>query len=211
MGERGRILLVEDDADVAESIRNVLIEEGYFVETAARGDEGIHRACTDSFDSVLTDLRLPGMDGLEVVRAVRKSKARLPIIVMTAHGTTETAINAMKLGAFEYLLKPVEIPELLSVLDRAVRASRQMTVPVELRESVAGRDALVGQSRAMQLIYKEIGRVAPANVPILIRGETGTGKELIARALYQHSRRADKPFIAINCAAVPEALLESEL
>lgn len=211
MSERGRILLVEDDSDVAESIRNVLVEEGYSVAVVSRGDEGVERAQADSFDSVLTDLRLPGLDGLELVRAVRNTKARLPIIVMTAHGTTETAINAMKLGAFEYLLKPVDIPELLSVLDKAVRASRQMSVPVELCEGIRGRDALVGQSRAMQLIYKEIGRVAPANVPVLIRGETGTGKELIARAIYQHSKRAEKPFIAINCAAVPEALLESEL
>lgn len=211
MSERGKILLIEDDADVAESIRNVLLEENYAVETVARGDEGVQRARSDSYDSVLTDLRLPGLDGLEVVRAVRGAKPRLPIIVMTAHGTTDTAINAMKLGAFEYLLKPVDIPELLNVLDKAVRASRQMTVPVEFREGVAGRDALVGQSRAMQLIYKEIGRVAPTNVPVFIRGETGTGKELIARAIYQHSTRADKPFIAINCAAVPEALLESEL
>jgi nitrogen regulation protein NR(I) len=211
MSERGTILLVEDDADVAESIRNVLVEEGYIVEAVARGDDGVERASARAFDSILTDLRLPGRDGLEVVRAVRSAKPRLPIIVMTAHGTTETAINAMKLGAFEYLLKPVDIPELLSVLDKAVRASRQMTVRVELREGVSGRDALVGQSRAMQLIYKEIGRVAPANVPVLIRGETGTGKELIARAIYQHSPRAEKPFITINCAAVPEALLESEL
>ncbi len=211
MNERGRILLVEDDADVAESIRNVLLEEGYSVKVVSRGDHGVEEARADTFDSVLTDLRLPGVDGLELVRAVRSAKARLPIIVMTAHGTTETAINAMKLGAFEYLLKPVDIPELLNVLDKAVRASRQMSIPVELREGVRGRDALVGQSRAMQLIYKEIGRVAPANVPVLIRGETGTGKELIARAIYQHSARAEKPFIAINCAAVPEALLESEL
>ncbi len=211
MNRQGKILLIEDDADVAESIRNVLVDEGYEVQVVGRGDEGVKRAEMDPFDAVLTDLRLPGLDGLEVVRAVRAAKPRLPIIVMTAHGTTETAINAMKLGAFEYLLKPVEIPELLSVLQKAVRASRQMSVPVDLREGSKGRDALVGQSRAMQVIYKEIGRVAPVNVPVLIRGETGTGKELIARAIYQHSSRSEKPFIAINCAAVPESLLESEL
>jgi DNA-binding NtrC family response regulator len=135
----------------------------------------------------------------------------LPILMMTAHGTTETAIEATQSGAYDYLLKPFEMPELLNLVDRAVTASRLMSEPVQIGEAGQARDAIVGNSRSMQSIYKEIGRVAAKPVSVLIRGETGTGKELIARAIYQHSARANAPFVAINCAAIPENLLESEL
>jgi DNA-binding NtrC family response regulator len=160
---------------------------------------------------VLTDLKLPGLDGLSLISQMHAAKPRLPIIMMTAHGTTETAIEATKLGAYEYLLKPCEPEELLDLIAAAVAHSQRMTEPVELGEGRAARFALVGNSRAMQDIYKQIGRVAATPVTVLIRGETGTGKELIARAIYQHSDRAEKPFIAVNCAAIPETLLESEL
>jgi DNA-binding NtrC family response regulator len=131
--------------------------------------------------------------------------------MMTAHGNTETAIEAMKLGAYEYLVKPFEADELLDLVARAVAGSRLMSEAVEIGAARSAPHALVGQSRAMQTIYKEVGRIAATPVTVLIRGATGTGKELIARALYQHSDRADRPFIAVNCAAIPEALLESEL
>ena len=156
-------------------------------------------------------MRLPGLGGLELIRELHAAKPRLPIILITGHGTTETAIEATKLGAYDYMLKPLELPEFLELVGKAVTSSRLMTEPVDLGPPGATRDALVGTSRAMQAIYKEIGRVASKPVNVLIRGETGTGKELIARALYQHSDRAKAPFIAINCAAIPETLLESEL
>jgi nitrogen regulation protein NR(I) len=206
-----QILLIEDDVSLATSLRKVLSGEGYQVDLAARGDEGLERAISGAYDLVVTDLKLPGLDGLELVRRLHVAKPKLPIIMMTAHGTTETAIEATKLGACEYVLKPSDADELLALVASSVKQSRLMSEPVEFGETDSARLAIVGKSRVMQNIYKEVGRVAATPVTVLIRGQTGTGKELIARAIYQHSNRADKPFIAINCAAIPETLLESEL
>jgi DNA-binding NtrC family response regulator len=205
------ILLIEDDARIAGELRRVLESEGWKVLPAATGEAGLAQAAKGGCDLVITDFRLPGASGLDVVRRLHAAQPRLPVILMTAHGTTDTAIEATKLGAYDYLLKPFEIPELLGLVRKALASSRLMFAPVALGGAEAGRDAIVGQSRAMQEIYKEIGRVAANPVSVLIRGETGTGKELIARAIYQHSDRAEKPFIAVNCAAIPETLLESEL
>jgi nitrogen regulation protein NR(I) len=207
-----RILLIEDDANLAANLRQVLEDEGFSVTTASRGDEGLRRAGTGPCDVVLTDLRLPGLGGLDLVRQLHDAQPHLPLILMTAHGTIETAIEATKRGAYDYLQKPFEIPELLSMLNKAVAAGRIMRDPVALSDTAdGGHTALIGVSRGMQEVCKEVGRVAAKPVTVLIRGETGTGKELIARAIYQHSSRAKAPFIAINCGAVPENLLESEL
>ena len=211
MTAAAKILLIEDDPGIVMTLRRVLVEEGHEVFVEKRGDTGLARARDDSLDLVLTDMKLPGLNGLDLVRELHTAQPRLPIILMTAHGTTETAIEATKSGAYDYLLKPFEMPELLALVEKAVASRRLMTEPVELGAPVGARDALVGQSRVMQAIYKEIGRVASKPVNVLIRGETGTGKELIARAIYQHSLRPQSPFIAINCAAIPETLLESEL
>src|SRR6266566_630796 len=211
MASAVKILLIEDDPGIVMTLRRVLTGEGHETLVETRGDSGLIRARGEEFDVVLTDMKLPGLNGLELVRELHGTKPRLPIILITAHGTTETAIEATKAGAYDYLLKPFEIPGLIELVEKAVASRRLMTEPVDLGVPGEARDALIGNSRLMQSIYKEIGRIASKPVNVLIRGETGTGKELIARAIYQHSDRARAPFIAINCAAVPETLLESEL
>jgi nitrogen regulation protein NR(I) len=211
MNAAARILLIDDDAGIVDTLPRLLQDEGYEVVVETRGDAGYARAAKDSFNVVITDLKMPGMNGLELVRQLHAVRPRLPIILITAFGTTQTAIEATKFGAYDYLLKPFEIQPLLDLITRAVNSNRLMSEPVALGEPGAARDAIVGNSQAMQSIYKEIGRIAAKPVNVLIRGETGTGKELIARAIYQNSDRANAPFVAINCAAIPETLLESEL
>ncbi|HYV28923.1 MAG TPA: sigma-54 dependent transcriptional regulator [Candidatus Eisenbacteria bacterium] len=211
MSSGAKVLLIEDDPGIRDTLQRVLVEEGHEVAVEEQGDQGLARAAEDAFNVVITDLRLPGLGGLELVRQLHTAKPRLPIILITAFGTTETAIEATKFGAYDYVLKPFDIQEMLTLVGKAADSNRLMSQPVNLGGPGGGRDALVGQSPAMQAIYKEIGRVASRPVNVLIRGETGTGKELIARALYQHSDRANAPFVAINCAAIPETLLESEL
>jgi DNA-binding NtrC family response regulator len=153
------------------------------------------------------------MNGLETFEAIHALEPKLPVIIMTAYGTTETAIEATKMGAFDYILKPFEIPDMLAVIKQALEAGRFMRTPVQMDVSSnkAGQEAIVGRSKPMQDVYKAIGRVSTSDATVLIRGESGTGKELVARAIYQHSLRAQRPFLVINCVAIPENLLESEL
>ena len=208
-----KILLIEDDPGTGAAVEKVLASEGFEVELVRRGDEGFQRALADRFDLVITDFKLPGLSGLQLIEQLRQSAPKLPIIMMTAHGSTETAIEASRLGAYEYLTKPFEADELLDLVTKALRHSELMFEEVGLGEaSLKGKtNALVGNSKAMQEVYKNIGRVADTPVSVLILGETGTGKELVARAIYQYSSRASQPFIAVNCAAIPKDLLESEL
>jgi two-component system nitrogen regulation response regulator GlnG len=165
-------------------------------------------------DVVVLDLNLPDLSGIEAFQRLHKLDARIPVIFITGHGTTDSAIEAMKLGAFDYLLKPLELGPLRELIEKALQVSRLMRVPAVLANEhppLGPTDALIGRCPAMQEIYKAIGRVASQDVTVLILGESGTGKELVARAIYQHSHRAGGPFLAINCAAIPETLLESEL
>ncbi|OQB92700.1 MAG: Nitrogen regulation protein NR(I) [Verrucomicrobia bacterium ADurb.Bin118] len=211
MKTKPSILLIEDDVNIATGLQKVMQAHGYEVATLNRGDDGLAQAAAHPFDVVITDLKLPGLDGLELVRQLHQTKPKLPIILITAHGSTEIAIEATKWGAFDYVPKPFEVDELLDLTAKALESSRLMSEPVEMGEPLSNHTAIVGKSRVMQSIYKEIGRIAATSVTVLIRGDTGTGKELIARAIYQHSDRAGAPFIAVNCAAIPETLLESEL
>ena len=211
MKKPAHILLVDDDSGITDTLQRVLVDEGHIVAIEREGDAGLNRAIREPFNVVVTDLRLPGLGGLDLVRQLHAVRPRLPIILITAFGTAETAIEATKHGAYDYLVKPFDIAQLLELIRRAVNSNRLMSEPVTLGEPGGARDAIIGQSPAMQAIYKEIGRVAAKPVNVLIRGETGTGKELIARAIYQHGDRPAAPFVAINCAAIPETLLESEL
>ncbi|RPH52864.1 MAG: sigma-54-dependent Fis family transcriptional regulator [Desulfobacteraceae bacterium] len=207
------IIIIDDDDQLRNSFIKLLSEEGYMAFGAASGEAGINIVKKEIPDLVILDMRLPGMNGLETFRAIHKIEPKLPVIIMTAFGSTENAIEATKLGAFDYILKPFDIPDMLTLVKQAIRASLFMRSPVEM-DSIpdnASRDAIIGRSTKMQDVYKSIGRVSQTDATALIRGESGTGKELVVRAIYQHSLRADKPFLVINCVAIPETLLESEL
>jgi len=208
-----RILIVDDDPRLRKSFEKLLLDEEHTVLTAATGEASCSMLQEAAPDLVVMDVRLPGMSGLEAFRRMHRRDPRLPVIVMTAFGTTDTAIEATKLGAFDYILKPFDIPDMLARIGRALEAGRFMRNPVgiDAPPEAAGAEALVGKSPVMQEVYKAIGRVAPTDTTILLRGESGTGKELAARALYQHSLRAEGPFLVINCVAIPETLLEAEL
>jgi two-component system nitrogen regulation response regulator GlnG len=210
-----RLLVVDDEPNVLFSLQQGLGSEALEVVTAQTAREGIERVRGGKPDVVLLDVRLPDMSGLDAFEAIRAIDPRLPVVIITAFSTTETAIQAMKRGAYEYLLKPLDLVELRGVVRRALEQSRVTHVRALIDDEEAPADAeaerIVGHAPAMQAVYKAIGRAASQDVTVLITGETGTGKELVARAIYQHGLRSAATFLAINCAAIPETLLEAEL
>jgi two-component system, NtrC family, response regulator AtoC len=208
------LLVIDDEPAIQHAFQRAFRGGDIVLRSATTAATGLAEIQRDPPDVVVLDVHLPDATGLDTFHRVRQIDARIPVILVTGHGTTDLAIEAMKEGAFEYLLKPLELAELRDLIGRAMRSSRLMRVPAALPEvepaPVAG-DLLVGRCPPMQEVYKAIGRVARQDVTVLILGESGTGKELVARAIYQHSGRADKPFIPINCGAIPENLVESEL
>ena len=207
------LLVVDDDPEVLYSMERSLNSDSLRVVAASTAQEGIALVRDRRPDAVVLDVRLPDMSGLDAVDAIRQIDPHLPIVVITAFAATDTAIEAMKRGAFEYLLKPVDLQQLRDTVAQAVNLSRLRHVPAVFEETSPDEnvDRIVGRCPAMQAVYKAIGRVATLDVTVLVLGESGTGKELVARALYHHSRRNRGPFLTLNCAAIPDALLESEL
>lgn len=210
------VLIIDDDRNLRFAFRRVLDARTYTIDEAGTGEEGLAMAKAQPYDVILLDLRMPGMSGMEVLQKLLALDSKTPVIMMTAFGTTDTAIQAMKHGAYDFVLKPFDIEEIQRVVQHAAEARRMMSRRVEVIEDdrvseATDADTLIGRSRAMQEVYKQIGRVAQSDVGVLITGPSGSGKELVARAIYQHSKRSEKPFLAVNCAAIPEGLLESEL
>jgi two-component system nitrogen regulation response regulator GlnG len=208
------VLVIDDDRLVRHLISQAFEDSEVQVLAAATAEEGLDLLAQQPVDAVLLDIMLPGGSGLETFGQIHARDSKLPVIFITALDSSDTAIEAMKLGAYDYLLKPLDLPILERLVWQAFEIRRLANVPVGVpgAQRPEGKgDLLVGRSPKMQEVYKAVGRVAPQDVTVLVRGESGTGKELVARAIYQHSARTTGPFLAVNCAAIPDSLLESEL
>jgi two-component system NtrC family response regulator/two-component system nitrogen regulation response regulator GlnG len=206
-----RILIVDDEAGLRASFARLIEQEGHEAITAASGEEGVAKLTSERPDLVVMDVRMPGMTGLEALTRMKAADPSAPVIIMTAYGATDTAIQAVNKGAFDYILKPFDIPEMLALIGQALDASRLARGQKDVPAGEAPEISLVGQSRAMREVYKQLGRVAATDATVLVQGESGTGKELAARALWSYSGRKNGPFVVVNCVAIPESLLESEL
>jgi DNA-binding NtrC family response regulator len=204
------ILLIEDDSGLATSLKKELEAEGYAVTLVSRGDQGLACAKTEAHDLVITEFRLPGFSGLEIIRQLHTSKPRLPVILMAPYGSPDTAIEASKLSAFDYLAKPFEMPELLDQVAKAVECNNQPGAVVTITPT-SSPPSFVDGSRGMGPVLKGIGHAAVTSMTALIRGETGTGKEVVACAIHAHSARAAGPFVPVSCSALPGTLVEAEL
>jgi len=214
-----KILLIDDDEGLIHFLGRFFQRKGYEVSACLSGTSAIEKIESESFDLILLDYKMPDLNGIDILIKIRNSQIKTPVIIMTAYGTTELAIEAMKRGAYDYLIKPFERKELSRVVSEALIVNRQMKEMVGFPDSALrlpptsakGSLQIIGNSKKMQDVYKLIGQIAEKNIPVLITGESGTGKELVARAIYHHSKRNQNPFIAINCAAIPDNLFESEL
>ena len=209
-----KLLLIDDEADVQYSFRRIFDSPEIELTTASSGEEGLKLIPKLKPDLVIMDNRMGGMTGLETLRRIRQVDPKLLVILMTGYGTTQTTIEAMKLGAFDYLVKPFDVPKLRDIVSNALKAARDMRQVVSYQPLLESEDyelGFVGGAAAMQQVFKLIGQLAASDATALITGESGTGKELVARAIYHHSNRNQQPFLAVNCAAIPEQLLESEL
>src|SRR5690349_13018714 len=212
--EVARVLIADDEDSLRWVLEKGLRQAGYEVTSVRDGDEALRAFSEAAFDLVFLDIRMPGTDGLTVLAKLRELASDAHVVVMTAHGTMETAIQAMQRGAYDYLTKPFDLDEVMLLAERALAANRLTQEVARLRtglQEVWEFGALIGRHPRMQDVYKTIGRIAGSDVTVLLRGESGTGKELVASAIHHYSRRAGRPFVAVSCAAIPATLLESEM
>src|SRR5580698_2529589 len=212
--EKPTILVVEDEPKMRRLLELQLGDEGFDARTAADAESGLQLLNREKFDLIVTDFKLPGMNGLEFLQAAKRANADVPVVVMTAHGTIESAVEAMKNGASDYVLKPFSLAELVLVIRKELASHQLREENRALREALGQRyqyENIVARGEKMQAVLALVERVAPTNSTVLIGGESGVGKDLIVRAIHEHSRRASGPFIKINSTAIPETLLESEL
>ncbi len=205
------ILIVDDEPGIRESLTNVLEDEGYRVASVESGEACLEAVEAGRFEVVLLDIWLPGIDGIQVLEKLQALEGAPTVIMISGHGTIETAVRSTKLGAFDFIEKPLSIDKTLLTLRHAIEKSQLAAQNRELREELRGRDRIIGESVPMKALRQQLQLAAPTNGRVLIFGESGTGKELVAHALHNHSQRADQPFVEVNCAAIPEELIESEL
>ncbi|MBP8612499.1 MAG: sigma-54-dependent Fis family transcriptional regulator [Candidatus Atribacteria bacterium] len=210
---KSKILVADDEESIRMLLVEALSDENYEVIAVDDGIKAVDKAQKGDFDCVLLDVRMPGLDGMQVFLKIHESNPNLPVIFLTAYGSSDLAIQAMKKGAYDYLTKPFDIEELKIKVKKAIELKEltEKSPEIQVNEKKYLKDEIIGESSKMQEVYKEIGKVADSDATVLIRGESGTGKELVAMAIHNHSGRKDKPFVVVNCAAIPETLLESEL
>jgi len=209
-----KILLVEDKDSLRQMLSTAMRKAGYVVEEASDGDAAAKKIRRQPYQLVLTDLRLPSLSGLEILKIQKEVDSTIPVLLMTAYGTIEEAVEAMKQGAFDFVPKPVDISHLMLLIDRALEQRRLLIENVLLKEEFQrayGIPTIIGESPAIQAVSQAIQRIAPTDATVLLTGESGTGKEVFSRAIHQLSARREKPFVTVNCAAIPHALIENEL
>jgi DNA-binding NtrC family response regulator len=205
-----RILVVDDERAIRKTLREILEFEKYSVDEAQNGQEAIEKVQSNDYDVVLCDIKMPGIDGIEVLEKVQE-QGETPVIMISGHGTIDTAVEAIKKGAFDYISKPLDLNRLLVSVRNALDRSKLLNETRNLRKRVLKNNQIIGESEAIKNVLAMIERVAPTNARVLITGENGTGKELVARALHENSPRAHGPFVEVNCAAIPSELIESQL
>lgn len=206
-----KILVIDDERSIRSTLKDILEFEGYKVEMAENGKQGVEKATAGSYDLIFSDIKMPEMDGLEVLQALQQAEVESPIVMISGHGNIETAVECIRGGAFDFIEKPIDLNRLLVTVKNALEKKTLVKETKVLRKKVQSKYQMVGESEAIQHVREMIARVAPTEARVLITGENGTGKEVVARLIHEQSQRAAEPLVEVNCAAIPSELIESEL